>query len=57
MRVLFANYNPSKVFCPFEEEGILPIVKGLAGTGAASGLGVAAFEFNVSGFSQKCNCF
>ena len=53
MRVLFANYNPSKVFCPFEEEGILPIVKGLAGTGAASGLGVAAFEFNVSGFSHK----
>ena len=25
-----------------------PSMKGLAGTGAASGLGVAAFEFNVS---------
>ena len=28
----------------------LGVIKGLAGTGAASGLGVAAFEFNVSCF-------
>ena len=41
-----------------EEPGILVIIKGLAGTGAASGLGVAAFEFNVSClFQQKLNLF
>ena len=42
--------NTSQVGAVEEAGTLLGIIKGLAGTGAASGLGVAAFEFNVSCF-------